>query len=449
VFPHINILKSEMKDCSCEISDQKHAGGGGDLASSEEGRVQHQSHQSELVKQQQSGGEMERLVSDINSLYLGGIVNYLRSRSWGLQLLIRLTLREKQLSRHLTTFCLGLSVALFLCEEEIRASRAFLEFRTGALGVRNFSNFDNISGLPGREVIPNYVHYIRLQQPELRFFEAVCMKSAFMVQRPEKVFIHSDTGPPTGSHWQQLLEIPGFQEALQVTKVPMPMQVFGSEFFWNAHRADVLRILTLKKYGGIYLDNDILVINNFNRYRSFEFVLGWPDGEWIGNMLLIGHKEARFLTEFLETYKLFRPDIWYYNGGEKPVREVLSRHPHLVHNEKVRLGVTTNVAWNFYVRPGLWEPQEWQTNYDSLHLLIGHRSDIDPNYEAYPEITEKNIRWLKFSLPMMLRYFWFGQTEPLQPGEKVDMDLVNRAWLACKGEHRRLQHTKYLLQNLQ
>ena len=32
----------------------------------------------------------------------------------------------------------------------------------------------------------------------LRFFEAVCMKSAFMVQRPEKLFIHSDTGPPTG-----------------------------------------------------------------------------------------------------------------------------------------------------------------------------------------------------------------------------------------------------------
>ena len=25
----------------------------------------------------------------------------------------------------------------------------------------------------------------------------------------------------------------------------------------------------------------------------------------------------------------------YYNGGEKPVREVLSRHPYLVHNEKV------------------------------------------------------------------------------------------------------------------
>ena len=31
----------------------------------------------------------------------------------------------------------------------------------------------------------------------------------------------------------------------QVTKVPMPMQVFGSEFFWNAHRADVLRSLLI------------------------------------------------------------------------------------------------------------------------------------------------------------------------------------------------------------
>ena len=37
----------------------------------------------------------------------------------------------------------------------------------------------------------------------------------------------------------------------------------------------------------------------------------------------------------------------------------------------------------------------------------------------YPKIPQ-------FSLPMMLRYFWYGQTDPLQPGEKIDMDLVNR-----------------------
>ena len=90
-----------MKDCSCEISDQKHAGGGGgDLASSEEGRVQHQSHQSKLVKQQQSGGEMERLVSDINSLYLGGIVNYLRlGPNLMRKLVVKMVLTHPQISQ--------------------------------------------------------------------------------------------------------------------------------------------------------------------------------------------------------------------------------------------------------------------------------------------------------------------------------------------------------------
>ena len=33
-----------------------------------------------------------------------------------------------------------------------------------------------------------------------------------------------------------------------------------------------------------------------------------------------------------------------------------------------------------------------------MERKINLRSDIDPNYEAYPEITEKNIRWLKVFL---------------------------------------------------
>ena len=36
------------------------------------------------------------------------------------------------------------------------------------------------------------------------------MKSAFMVQRPEKLFIHSDTGPPTG-RWKDLFQLEGGQ----------------------------------------------------------------------------------------------------------------------------------------------------------------------------------------------------------------------------------------------
>ena len=69
-----------MKDCSCDDE-----GGGDELGSSEEGRVQ-QSRQSgfgELVnqqqQQQQAGGKMERLMP--GGLYLDGIVNYLRCKT--------------------------------------------------------------------------------------------------------------------------------------------------------------------------------------------------------------------------------------------------------------------------------------------------------------------------------------------------------------------------------
>ena len=58
----------------------------------------------------------------------------------------------------------------------------------------------------------------------------------------------------------------------------------------------LLRLLVLRKYGGIYLDNDILVINNFDKYRKYEFVLGWPDGEWIG--CIENTEESLYLDSF-------------------------------------------------------------------------------------------------------------------------------------------------------
>ena len=67
------------------------------------------------------------------------------------------------------------------------------------------------------------------------------MKSAFMIQRPKKIYIHTDTPQLQGKYWQQLLQIPGFQDVLEIKKVSAPSQVFGVEFFWNAHKADVLR----------------------------------------------------------------------------------------------------------------------------------------------------------------------------------------------------------------
>ena len=119
----------------------------------------------------------------------------------------------------------------------------------------------------------------------------------------------------------------------------------------------------------------------------------------------------------------------------------------MVHNEKHRLGVTTNVAWYFYVQAGLWDPDIWLHDYDTLHLLIGHREDIDPRYSECQDFDDENVRWLDMTVAMMFRYTWYGSMEPISNGTIIDMDMVNRIWIESKGDHQRLKHASYILEN--
>ena len=96
-------------------------------------------------------------------------------------------------------------------------------------------------------MIPNYIHIIRLNQSELRFFEAVCLKSVFVIQRPDKIFVHTDDTRLRGQYWDALFRIPGFKSRLFVKRVELPEKVFGNWFFWTAHRADLLRLLILRR----------------------------------------------------------------------------------------------------------------------------------------------------------------------------------------------------------
>ena len=97
-------------------------------------------------------------------------LHYFQARKWGLQMLIRMTFSEKVFFRHLILFFTGLIVSLTLLDTFISDTRAFIEFRTNILRKVNFTNFNNKKGSE-KLWIPNYIHYIRLQQPEIRYFQ--------------------------------------------------------------------------------------------------------------------------------------------------------------------------------------------------------------------------------------------------------------------------------------
>ena len=93
-------------------------------------------------------------------------------------MLIRMTLSEKSFIRHFIVFSIGVIVSLAWADQYISDMKAFIEFRTNILKKVNFKDFDNDKG-SDKYLIPNFIHYIRLEQPEIRYDLVNEMKCLF------------------------------------------------------------------------------------------------------------------------------------------------------------------------------------------------------------------------------------------------------------------------------
>ena len=187
-----------------------------------------------------------------------------------------------------------------------------VEFALNETSYIDFNGFNNETGAD-HFIVPNIVHYVRFYKKSWTFVEYICMRSAYINQRPDYIFIHTDVDEFKGKYWKWVLREPDFRSRIVRIPTQAPDNIFGQEFlpvFKFHHGSDVTRIRILMKYGGIYLDNDVYVVNNFDKYRKFEMTLGWPKNETLGNMVLIANKNARFLKLWLDDYRDYKKDLW-------------------------------------------------------------------------------------------------------------------------------------------
>lgn len=92
-----------------------------------------------------------------------------------------------------------------------------------------------------------------------------------------------------------------------INHIPLPTQVFGHTLNpeWLAfHGGDVARLMVMRKYGGIYLDNDSYLIRNMNDLRRYELSVAWRPGKSMMNQVVVAHKDARLLKEWQDGYKV-------------------------------------------------------------------------------------------------------------------------------------------------
>ena len=107
---------------------------------------------------------------------------------------------------------------------------------------------------------------------------------------------------------------------------------------------------------------------------------------------MISNKTSIFKYKTLK-YFLFRTSynasLWYYNGGYYPARILLSNR-YLAHSVKLKLGSHSLVHELYFSNSFNWK------NLDSLHLLINHRSYMDPN-SPIKEFDEINVKTYNFT----------------------------------------------------
>ena len=168
--------------------------------------------------------------------------------------------------------------------------------------ILDFEEFDNQKGV-SKYIVPNIFHLLYLQTTQIQFYQAINIYSIFLNHKPDLIYIHCDNCSLHGHYWEEINLIKDLKKIIKVKQIQFHRTIFGKEFGWiNHHRSDVLRLLVLMNYGGIYVDNDIYVVNSLNQYRKLEITVSW-DGECIGNQVMIANRNARLLKAHFDAYR--------------------------------------------------------------------------------------------------------------------------------------------------
>lgn len=267
-------------------------------------------------------------------------------------------------------------------------------------------------------VVPNIVHFVKFGDDPLSFVEAVCIRAAWLHQRPEALMIHCDicNATTTSPLWYLIKDIP----VLKLQPTVRPTKVFGIKFSYVQHASDVVRLQVLMEYGGIYLDGDSYIVKSLDPYRRHEMSIGWPPDANVGNQVLVAHKDARYLKLCYESYRAYRPDLWYWNAGQLPTKKFLSVRPDLVNRVRYDFGVAEEATLTLYAKcDGSWR------NFSAFHLFFRHIGNyVRGEPERFGPISIDTVSKYDRNFGQMARVVLYGTTKM---GAK---DVKNITWLS-------------------
>lgn len=157
--------------------------------------------------------------------------------------------------------------------------------------------------------------------------------------------------------------------------------------------SDYVRVFALYNYGGIYLDTDVEVIQNFNNYLDKESFWGFEVGDYVATSTIGASKGNKLIKEFLDSYydKEFLNEDGSFN---------VTTNVKIVSNIFENLGLKLNGEYQEIEGIGVIYPLEIFSPYDYRYYEDLRNKDtvcIHHYYKSWLSIRDRFKQYLKRS----------------------------------------------------
>lgn len=180
------------------------------------------------------------------------------------------------------------------------------------------------------DLIPNFIHFIYIHGGHpFVLSHYLAIKTAFVIQKPSKIFLYNDIEPLNNVWWDRAKQI------ATIINITIPKMLNDHEIIYKQHQADIMRINILNMIGGIYLDIDILSLKNLRNLRKHNIVMGREDGKGLCNCVIMTKPNTNFFKKWIKAYETSYgqvEDYWVGLSVRKPA-ELAKKYENEIHIE--------------------------------------------------------------------------------------------------------------------
>jgi len=147
-------------------------------------------------------------------------------------------------------------------------------------------------------VVPDIVHFIWLKGDLSRpfsFINYLSIRSVADIQKPAKIYLHTDHDEPDNPHWKAVLPY------VELHHVMPPERIAGRPLNYAQYKSDVIRLEILLKQGGTYLDCDFILLKPFRDLMTSPLTMihDSPMRNSVSNGVIICAPQQKFLADWL------------------------------------------------------------------------------------------------------------------------------------------------------